>query len=188
MEKACRLLCRRFVCQKIHCVKTMSDYFNPQGISGIGNDIGWCGRHKGGKKCQLCRHYVSFETWSVSWHFYYLTSWGDYYMSFWRAYSGHKWHNSFHSRQYRLDVRPVKYQTTGLDQNSIRSLTRSGCKLGRKCKCISLIQRGHWFCPKCWEILQSLSSIRREHIHDLMVLPRNELKEDMLILMLSGQI
>jgi hypothetical protein len=160
------------------------NYTEPQGYDGVGSDIGWCGRNQGGKRCQLCRHYAEYSTWAVSWHWYYLHSWTQKWYGKWKEYV----HLGL-SRRYRIElVRPVKYHTTGLDPKTLSSLLRNGCKLARKCKCVNLIQRGHWYCPGCWVILNEVAKSRGQNPHDLMIQDRKELKADVLILRLSGVI
>lgn len=155
------------------------DFIKPKGISGVGLDIGWCS-NKGGKFCQLCRRRSNFNEWSNSWHFYYLTEWGGDWG--WKKYP----HLIWNRKHLITHVRPVKYHTRGLNPNEIRSLMRQGCKGNRKCKCISIVQRGHWYCPECWFALNNVAKIHNRPTHDLMVANRKDLKEELLILKLSG--
>jgi hypothetical protein len=159
----------------------MNEYHNPKGWSGVGSDVGWCGRSKGGKRCQLCKHHATFDVWSVTWHFYYLTEWLADRWWYWHEYPHFRWRKA-----HELQTHPVKYNTRGPKPLSLASLKRQGCKPNRRCKCISLVQRGHWYCPDCWQAIQELANIRREHLHDTMLVARSKLKEELMILKLSG--
>jgi hypothetical protein len=121
------------------------------------------------------------------WNWYYLESWSDErYRGEWRDHVSTKYRS--HRKWCIEHVRPVKYHTPGLKESSIRSLLSVGCKPNRKCKCVNVIQRGYWYCPKCWKALNAIAQSRNQHIHDLMIQPRQELKADLLILTLSGVI
>jgi hypothetical protein len=160
----------------------LETYDKPKGKQGQGKDIRWCGRNQGGKKCGLCKHHAKYSVWSSEWFWYYLESWS--YYKYWEENVSYKY-----NKEYKINhIRPVKYHTTGLRAHSVISLLRKGCKLGRKCKCVSLIQRGYWYCPQCWVILHEIAKSRNEHPHNLMIIPRQELKTDVLILKLSGVI
>lgn len=156
-------------------------FLNQEGIQGQGKDIKWCDKNNGGKRCQLCRHYVEHSIWSKAWFFYYLNSWTRYDWDNWREFAYNKIYPS-----YKEYFKPVKYHTTGLEFGPLKSLLLYGCKSNRKCKCIALIQRGHWYCPECWFALNTLAKMRNQHPHDLMLVPRQELKGELLILKLSG--
>jgi hypothetical protein len=160
----------------------MRQYFRPEGWAGVGSDIQFCSRAGGGKRCDLCRHHATFDVWSKTWHFYYLTSYCyDEYYTYWRSMVGNKWFKA-----HSLESHPVKYNIRGLAPHSLRSLQHRGCKGNRKCKCVSIVQRAYWYCPECWPVLHTLAKTRGEHEHDTMLIPRKELKHDLLILKLSG--
>ncbi|MFA5024298.1 MAG: hypothetical protein WC523_05040 [Patescibacteria group bacterium] len=158
----------------------MDVYDNPEGYAGKGSDIKWCSRAHGGKRCMLCKHYASFETWSKDWCFYYLYSWND---TFWPE---HPKMIGCYSYKYMMMRTPPHYRTPGLMKHDLALLLHKGCKEKRKCKCVSIIQRGNWYCPKCYEALEKMATHKREHIHDLMINITDELKSEMLILTLSG--
>lgn len=182
------------------------DYSFPEGQGGIGSDIRWCNRHRGGKRCQLCTHHAKFEEWSTKWHWFYLLSWYDcgqawyklakpgkyaycYYTSNWHGYLPWARHGkkSWWGRVPRdKQPNPKRYSTYGLDEKEFRSLLRKGCKNNKKCKCISLIQRGNWYCPECYKDIILLAHHRKCNLHDIMVANRKEIKQDILILRLSG--
>lgn len=85
-----------------------------------------------------------------------------------------------------MSIRPKRYRTVGLKGRHFGSLLKKGCKNNRKCKCVSVAQRGNWYCPTCWNILEKMAKHKGEHIHDLMISPREELKAEALMLTLSG--
>jgi hypothetical protein len=160
----------------------MNGYHHPEGWSGVGSDIGWCGRERGGKRCQLCKHHATFDVWSKAWHFYYLTSYCyDACYNYWRAHIHYNWRTP-----HSYNTTPVKYNIRGLSYGEQLSLKTQGCKPKRKCKCISIVQRGHWYCPGCWVAINKLAQTRAEHPHDTMLIPRQDLKHDWLLLKLSG--
>jgi len=177
--------------------KNTKAYGSPLGYSGIGSDIDWCERWKGGKFCMYCRSYAKFNDWSKNWHWYYLTQWRDntygwsYY--YWQ-YSHFKMQQYFQIPNPNFQRNPLKtrkpqrYVTTGLKDADLKSLLKKGCKLNRKCKCVSVSQRGAWYCPECYSILTKMAQHYKRHFHDLTIINRDSLKEDVLILLLSGTI
>lgn len=187
----------------------MSDhYFWPEGAEGIGADIGWCERHKGGKFCLLCGHHAKFKEWSQKWHWYYLVNWyhDDYgwYRKYGNpplkipyCYSKANWQyyrnwkqtgkKSWGSYGKFLDQpEPKRYSSRGLSTNDLRALLKKGCRKNKKCRCISIVQRGNWHCPKCYKIVHLFANYRGVHPHEVMITDRAELKKELLVLRLSG--
>lgn len=167
------------------------NYQNPSGVEIQGKDIKWCGRNTGGKKCCLCRKYVKFNVWSNEWFCFYLISYDEYNCSFWHTFVHHKYFcykNGINVGPHFANTKPVKYNITGLHPHSISSLLKRGCKPNKKCKCVSLIQRGFWYCPECWKTINSMAKIKGCSKHDLMIMERKELKQESLIFRLSGLI
>ena len=164
----------------------------PEGISGIGSDIPWCGRWQGGKFCQFCRHHTTFDVWSKEWKWYYLLSWHDDIWGgkpgYWSLEQSHykqvhrNWKTGIHEGKY--DIR--KYNNTGLNRAEMKALLRKGCRKGVKCKCVSVAQKGHWYCAECYTIIEKLANQSGKHIHDIMITNRDELKAEFLINRLSG--
>jgi hypothetical protein len=166
------------------------EYYMPFGVDGIGQDIRWCGRWTTGKHCQLCMHHATFAEWSKEWKWYYLLYWYD---TNWK-YSGymefasykHHWSWRYGSPPSAYSVKPKKYRSTGLSEMEFKSLMKKGCNPRKKCKCVSVAQRGQWYCPECFEWVKLLAKHNKCHIHDIMITERNDLKEDLLIMKLSG--
>ena len=156
-------------------------YYNPKGVQGVGSDIKWCRRNTGGKRCNLCKHHANFNEWSVNWNFYYLTSYFSNSYNFFREFT----HYKLWKPHYRKE-KPIKYNIRAPRISEINTMLRKGCKPNKRCRCVSIIQRGYWYCPECWVKINRLAEIRRQHIHDLMIRPRQELKEDLLVMTLSG--
>jgi len=168
-------------------IDTSKNYQDIYAYDGIGSDIGWCKRATGGKRCIYCRHHAKFNEWSQTWHWHYLISWIDK-SWIWReyvhfVYGGWKG-RSAHTKSYPDS--PRRYQTVGLKENHMKSLLRHGCKKKRKCKCVSIAQRGTWCCPECYILLTRLAKHRGLGPHDIMLCDRQDLKHDILILLLSG--
>lgn len=166
-------------------------YYFPFGYEGIGKDVGWCERWSGGKFCMLCRHHAKFKEWTKNWHWYYLIQWYDENWTYpgyeIRANWKHYWRWSWYKKTIQaLTIEPARYRSTGLSEAEFKSLLKKGCKPQRKCKCTSLSQRGNWYCPNCYRLLEIISQHRNCHIHDLMIQERDTLKEEVLILKLSG--
>lgn len=162
-------------------------YYSPYGFIGIGSDIGWCGKAHGGKKCMLCRHYAEFDEWSTKWHWHYLLRWMDactyYYQTY--AHTKYSWTSTWHvPLPYR--IKPVRYRTRGLKERDFKQLMRGGCKDKRKCKCVSIAQRGSWYCPDCWLVLNRMAKYRMVNVHDIMIADHDEIKTEMLTLQLAG--
>lgn len=187
----------------------MTEYFWPEGVKGVGSDIKWCGRHQGGKFCLLCRHHAKFKTWSREWKWYYLVNWHDacyewfrygikirwpythskanwqYYRN-WRRTS-HKRHKRWSSpRKWPKQPEPKRYSSRGLDAKQLNSLLRKGCRKNKKCRCINLVQRGNWYCQECYKLIYFFANYKGRHLHDIMVMDREELKKELLVLKLSG--
>lgn len=173
-------------------------YRKPFGYSGVGSDIKWCGRWSGGKFCRYCGHYAGFEEWSNKWHWYYLVQWfgewSDYYQNF-SHFQVHQFYSEgFHRyRPYlqrvsanRRKNRPKRYKTTGIRETDLKSLLRKGCKKNRKCKCMSVAQRGVWYCPECYALMKRIAIHKSINFHDITLIDKNELKRDVLMLLLSG--
>jgi hypothetical protein len=169
-------------------------YHKPWGYYGVGSDIKWCGTWHGGKRCLLCKHYAEYEEWTTEWNWYYLVRWFNY--SYWdmrhvsgQIYSpwrktGRRWPYGSWGREQK----PKRYNTPGLRDNELYSLFKKGCraKKGKKCKCMNIAQRGNWYCPQCFKIIEALADVFGCSDHDVMLMDRNFLKEEYLILMLSG--
>jgi len=158
------------------------EYGTPSGYEGFGSDIGWCSRPKGRKKCALCFHIVEQEVWAKEWNWFYLLRWLN-----------HSWWNMetfAHFRQFkqRYETLPINYRSTGLKDFELKKLLKKGCKDNKKCKCVNIVQRAFWYCPECYITINTLAKYERVHPHDLMLSDRNELKEKVLILRLSGSI
>jgi len=179
----------------------MSDakfYKSPFGYLGIGSDIKWCERWRGGKFCMHCGHYAKFEEWSHNWHWYYLLEWNNILYTWWtsREYAHYKvsnFTNTFfkgkgHNYIKHSVSKPKRYKTVGMKETDLKSLLRRGCKKNRKCKCIGVAQRGAWYCPECYYLIMRMAKHRNANFHDLTVMDKNELKEEILILLLSGTI
>ena len=161
------------------------NYLHPSGYEGVGSDIKWCGRHQGGKRCLLCKHHAKFDEWSDQWHWYYLFEWYDnnYYWPYWSNRSYHAVHWRYRQK-HPGKIR--RYESTGLTKNTIESVLKRGCRKKRKCKCINIVQRGNWYCADCYPLMKSMASHTGQHIHDLMISDRDELKREVLIMSLSG--
>lgn len=169
-------------------------YESPFGYSGIGSDIKWCGRWSGSKFCMYCGHRAKFKEWSENWHWYYLLEWRDTDFGWW----GYKEYAHFNTGWYhaiypsrppwgaKYTARPNRYRTVGMKENDLKSLLKCGCKIKRKCKCVSVSQRGVWHCPECFNLITRMAKHRNVNFHDLTIIDKNELKEDILILLLSG--
>jgi len=179
------------------------NYNHVVAYSGVGSDIKWCGRWRGGKKCLYCRRYVKFDEWSQSWYWHYLVSWYKRDQMIWgkrrflwwdfaqaNCTVGGKWLSRGHTHRPRSPIvykdSPRRYYTVGMSEREIKSLIRNGCKKKRKCRCMKLSQRGSWCCPKCYNILSRLAGHYGLDIHDALITDREELKEEILILLLSG--
>jgi len=184
-----------------------SDYFWPEGVEGIGSDIKWCDKNHGGKFCQLCRHHAEFDVWSQEWCWYYLVNWYDdqfynwlkkgvkqkypfmfshanwqYYRN-WKTTGRRSW-GSY--GKFPDQPNPKKYSSRGLSTNDLKALLKKGCRKNKKCRCISLVQRGNWYCPECYKIVHFFADYRGVHPHDIMIADREELKKEYLMLRLSG--
>ena len=167
------------------------NYRSLHAYTGTGSDIKWCGRWSGGKRCLYCRHHAEFEEWSSKWHWHYLISWRD--QDWWWSrefahfkYGGGYWSRFVkHTRTYKNES-PRRYFTVGLKENDLKSLLKKGCKKKRKCKCVNLAQRGTWCCPECYHLLTRLAKHHGVDVHDIMISDRDDLKQDILILLLSG--
>lgn len=169
-------------------------YYLPKGIEGVGGDIKWCGRWHGGKRCQLCQHHADFDEWSKSWRWYYLTEWysedwayfGYLNRADWQFYQHIMSISNWYNRRMRKQTEPHRYSSRGLNKSEIRSLFKKGCNVNKKCKCMSIAQRGNWYCPNCFQWIKVLAKSQNCHPHDIMIRDRNNIKEDLLILKLSG--
>lgn len=182
-------------------------YFWPEGEEGIGSDIKWCERHQGGKFCLLCGNHAKFEEWSKEWKWYYLITWhDDCYGWFKKGVLKKRWpytHSRANWQYYRNWNRtgrrswgsyykwpnqpnPKRYSSRGLDAKQFNSLLKKGCRKNKKCKCASLIQRGNWYCPECYELIYFFADYKGEHPHDIMIMDRRELKRELLVLKISG--
>ena len=166
----------------------MSSYNNVKGVEGIGSDIKWCGRWVGGKYCLYCRHKAPFKVWSQKWHWYYLLSWSEkeYYWWWWQQahYTTGGWNTTRSAVMYKDS--PRRYSTIGLRPNNIKSLLRKGCRNKRKCRCMSIAQRGAWYCPSCFEMINLYSKHKGLTFHEATIMNRDELKREILMLLLSG--
>jgi len=160
-----------------------NEYYWPKGYKGIGSDIKWCGRHQGGKFCLLCRHHAKYKEWSTEWNWYYIISWYDDNWKWWQTKSNYKVH---WRTEQRYPTRPIRYRSTGLSENDLRSVLRRGCRKRKKCRCISIVQRGNWYCPGCYNIIKTMAKHKGLSPHSIMVIDRAELKLEMLIMLLSG--
>lgn len=170
-------------------IEKSKNYDSPVALEGIGSDIKWCGRWKGGKKCLFCKHYASYNTWTNTWHWHYLLSWSDdESYPFWGPEKAHlmykKWRGPYYPKTYSGES-PDRYYTVGIAPEKIKSLLKKGCKK-RKCKCVNLAQRGSWMCPECYVILKKMSEVNGVNFHDVLITDRNILKENFLTLLLSG--
>jgi hypothetical protein len=159
-------------------------YHKPHGLQGTGEQIKWCDRKKGRKKCDLCFQYEPEEVWKKNWHWYYLVWWVDW--SYW--YQEHACHKyKIYDWQHTLrDIKPKRYRSTGLKERELKKLFKRGCTKSKNCLCMGLVQRGFWYCPDCWKIVMGLAEIRNKPEHDIMITDRTELKTEALILRLSG--
>jgi hypothetical protein len=171
-----------------------NEYYKPHGYAGVGSDIKWCGTWRTGKHCLLCQHHAEFEEWSKDWKWYYLVDWADHSCGYYRTYIHFKHRWSWHGYAYMggayvpypYRIKPARYRTSGLKERDLMQLLDKGCKPKRKCKCVSIAQRGNWYCPQCWYIIHRMAQYKGAHVHDLMIGDRQELKAEMLILQLSG--
>lgn len=177
-------------------------YFFPEGAEGTGKDISWCGRERGGKRCLLCANHAKYEEWSQTWNWYYLLDWHDDSISsrpgkkYWYAHCRANWqcHKNMRSTGRRgwwgsswsTQPNPIRYSSRGLGFKEFRSLLKRGCRKNKKCKCMSLIQRGNWYCPDCYKAVYMMASYKDMHPHDIMIMNREELKMELLTLRLSG--
>lgn len=180
-------------------------YYFPYGYEGKSSDIKWCDRRKGGKYCLLCGHYAKFSEWSKEWKWYYLISWHDdihtlysipamypylYNKACWQFYRNWrrtgKRRSIFGSRKWPKQPRPKRYSSKGLTDQQFKSLLKKGCKNNKKCKCISLVQRGNWYCQDCYKFIHMMANHKLADPHDIMIMSREELKRDLLMLTLSG--
>jgi hypothetical protein len=166
--------------QQLGDVLAHRNYKFPHGTEGVGSDIKWCGRHTGGKFCMLCKRKAPFEVWSKEWHWYYLHHWyEDTNKAFWN-YTHISWRWLY--RRFKIP----RYRTRGLKDNDFKALVRKGCKRNKKCKCINLIQTGSWYCPTCYTYINAIAKHNGLEKHDVMIMNRLEVKEEALILLLSG--
>lgn len=163
-------------------------YHQPYAKIGIGADIKWCNKAHGGKRCLFCRHYAEFAEWSVAWYWHYLLNWSD-------NINCHSWLDYAHSKYpwsgyyglpYVYTIEPGRYRTAGLKEHDLNKLLKVGCKASRKCKCVSVLQRGSWYCPQCWTRLNQLAENQRTNIHDIIIANRDEIKTNLLISQLAG--
>jgi len=149
---------------------------------GIGSDIKWCSRRKGGKFCLFCGHYAPFEKWSTVWHWHYLLSWC--------SDSGWGWYYRDYAHTvcyfHRDDKVPGRYKNRGLKEHNLNALLKKGCREDRNCKCASIAQRASWHCPECYAKLVKMAHHYGRPVCDLMNIDRKDIKEDMLVLILSG--
>lgn len=183
------------------------DYQLYEYYDGFGIDIGWCNRNTGGKYCQLCGKHSKFEEWSKEWYWFYLLNWhynfdlrlkhhlvkypfchisakNHFYQSH-RRTGKSRWYN-YRGAGENKQPHPKRYSSRGLDIKQFESLLRKGCKPKKKCKCVSLIQRGSWYCPMCYKAIYKMSEYKGITPHDVMIMDRRELKSELLILRLSG--
>lgn len=172
----------------VKMITPSKNYRNIYDYVGIGSDINWCGRNKGGKRCLLCGHHAEFKEWSQTWRWHYILSWVGEWWS-WREYAhitcrGYRPKTAWHPVVYPSS--PDRYWSKGLRPQEFKSLLKHGCKRQRKCKCVNLIQRGSWYCPSCFEIIIRLAKHHGVHPHDVIITPRKDLREETLILLLSG--
>jgi len=176
-----------------------SKYHHIKAYSGIGSDIKWCGRWTGGKRCLYCHHHAKFEEWSQTWHWHYLMSWyeEEHYGKFawWNFVQSYYTYGGKFGRWWPAKVAkhpkvyndsPSRYYTVGLKEAEIKALLRKGCRKKRKCKCVNIAQRGSWCCPECYPLLKRLAQHHGVDIHEVLIADRNDLKHDILILLLSG--
>ncbi|KKM60738.1 hypothetical protein LCGC14_1538850 [marine sediment metagenome] len=170
-------------------------YESPFGYFGVGSDIRWCGRWSGSKFCMYCGHHAKFKEWSKDWHWYYLLEWRDPDWGRWgwkefSHFSTYSFYNTIHHRRPLLGQKYIakakRYRTVGIKETDLKSLLKHGCKPKRKCKCVSVSQRGAWYCPECFYLITRMAKHRGDHFHDLTIMDKNELKEDILIFLLSG--
>ena len=165
-------------------------YDKPEYKIGLGRDIKWCGRFKGGKRCGYCRHHAKWEDWSKNWVWIYLLSWYDmpWFERLHSSYPFKPYYHYFHKKWVNPHPGPKRYYTPGLKDNQFRSLMVRGCNPKKKCKCVSVVQRGTWYCSDCFELMKRYARFKNEELHDIIIKDRNELKEDILILTLAGLI
>ena len=180
----------------------MDEYYFPQGYFGKGSDIKWCSRAHGGKRCMFCKHHAEFEEWSTEWKWYYLTSWYVLpYKCGWndrdprdatcimkQLYTWCGWLPHGGQTKWTKATDPPRYRTPGILEHDMKMLLMNGCKEKRPCRCVKVIQRGNWYCPSCYYILERMAVHKQVDIHDLMISPLIELKEEVLILQLSGSL
>ena len=163
-------------------------YESPFGYFGVGSDIRWCGRWSGSKFCMYCGHHAKFKEWSKNWHWYYLLEWKDpnYGWWGWKEFAHFKTYSFRPLRGPKHIAEPKRYRTVGIKETDLKSLLKHGCKSKRKCRCVSISQRGAWHCLKCFYLITRMTKHLGVHFHDLTIMDKHKLKEDILILLLSG--
>ena len=158
-------------------------------MTGVGSDIKWCDKAHGGKRCLMCRHYADFDEWSTKWHWHYLIRWNEYhYFCADYAHSKRSWRPTAYGDQipWPYKIKPVRYRSRGLKERDFKQLLRVGCKSNRKCRCVSVAQRGSWYCPNCWFLLNRLAQHRMVDVHEVIIADHDEMKTEMLTLQLAG--
>jgi len=166
------------------------DLFNfTKGYVGSARDIRLCGRSIGGKRCTLCTRHAKYDEWSLDWHFAYMTEWyNDSFLPHvywdreisWRQSS---WRRRGHMPNHR-DV--VALKTPGINENGLKSLFTRGCRINKKCKCSAVVQRAAWYCSDCFTNIKSFCKETGMPIFHAQIMDRSELKEEILIRLLSG--
>ena len=89
------------------------------------------------------------------------------------------WH-----RRSKHDIASLK--TTGPSENILKSLFKRGCRLNKKCRCATVVQRAAWYCDNCYSNIKQFCNVTGISIFHAQVMDRNELKEEILIRLLSG--
>ena len=174
----------RSICKVVLCSgrkMTAKSYNNPESISGNGSDIKWCGRWRTSKVCLFCRHHKKFDEWIGEWKYHYLVAWTSEWWWPWKEHRGARRHFSYEDK-----VSPRRYASTGLTDYEIRRLLKKGCNSKKKCICVKLAQGGSWYCQDCFEIIETMARINRVDMHEMILRDRRELKEEYLMMYLSG--
>ena len=74
----------------------------------------------------------------------------------------------------------------GLDPAELKKLLKKGCNKKKKCLCVKIAQGGSWYCPECFNIIITMTHLKKYKLHDVILMDRKELKEEYLMMYLSG--
>lgn len=173
------------------------NYMSPlKAYVGAGSDIKWCSRRNGRKKCCLCGRYAEFKEWSVSWKWHYLLAWHDEYAGMRYGYLHtdlevwSPWYKAVNIHiikhgYYANQPFPKRYSTKGLGEYKLRKLFLKGCNEKKPCICVKLAQRGSWYCPHCFNVMEIMAKNHGCDIHDIITSDVEEVHRERLLVLLA---